>query len=205
MFERSRKGEQALLIQPHAGGPPDDGVLEEFADLARSAGANVVALLQARIEGSAQNTEMLNVRSGTPRTTIITSAAPVDNLQVQVIRDETELEGVRRARDSVLANISHEFRTPLAAQLASIELNLQASQQLKTAETLAMEAAVIVQKPPHPLSIWLEAQTKWQQAVNLLQTIPENATVASTAQQKLQSYQSNYQVISKRVELAEKV
>ena len=48
--------------------------------------------------------------------------AMVDGLQVQVIRDETELEAVRRARDSVLANISHEFRTPLAAQLASIEL-----------------------------------------------------------------------------------
>ena len=46
----------------------------------------------------------------------------VEGLQVQVIRDETELEAVRRARDSVLANISHEFRTPLAAQLASIEL-----------------------------------------------------------------------------------
>ena len=45
-------------------------------------------------------------------------------LQVQVMRDETELEAVRRARDSVLANISHEFRTPLAAQLASIELLL---------------------------------------------------------------------------------
>jgi GTP-binding protein HflX len=50
LFERSRKGEQALLIQPHAGGPPDDGLLEEFADLARSAGANVLAVLQARID-----------------------------------------------------------------------------------------------------------------------------------------------------------
>jgi signal transduction histidine kinase len=40
------------------------------------------------------------------------------------MRDETELEAVRRARDSVLANISHEFRTPLAAQLASVELML---------------------------------------------------------------------------------
>ncbi|HKE93264.1 MAG TPA: ATP-binding protein [Povalibacter sp.] len=79
-------------------------------------------ILRARIEGSAQATEKLNVREGSPRTTIITSAAPTDELQVQVIRDETELEGVRRARDSVLANISHEFRTPLAAQLASIEL-----------------------------------------------------------------------------------
>jgi signal transduction histidine kinase len=53
---------------------------------------------------------------------IITSAGMVDGLQVQVMRDETDLEAVRRARDSILANISHEFRTPLAAQLASIEL-----------------------------------------------------------------------------------
>jgi signal transduction histidine kinase len=79
-------------------------------------------IMLARIEGSARATERLNLREGSARTTIITSAAPVDDLQVQVIRDETELEGVRRARDSVLANISHEFRTPLAAQLASIEL-----------------------------------------------------------------------------------
>ena len=48
--------------------------------------------------------------------------AGADGLQVQVLRDETELEAVRRTRDTVLANISHEFRTPLAAQLASIEL-----------------------------------------------------------------------------------
>ncbi len=50
MFERSRKGEIALLIQPHAGGPPDEGALEEFADLARSAGASVAATLNARID-----------------------------------------------------------------------------------------------------------------------------------------------------------
>jgi signal transduction histidine kinase len=79
-------------------------------------------IIRARSDGSSQATEKLALREGSPRTTIITSAAPVEDLQVQVIRDETELEGVRRARDSVLANISHEFRTPLAAQLASIEL-----------------------------------------------------------------------------------
>ena len=56
------------------------------------------------------------------RQTVITSSRVVNGLQVQVLRDETELEGVRRARDTVLANVSHEFRTPLAAQLASIEL-----------------------------------------------------------------------------------
>jgi signal transduction histidine kinase len=79
-------------------------------------------ILHAREGDSARAVELLEFAEGPPRSTIITSAAPVDGLQVQVIRDETDLEAVRRARDSVLANISHEFRTPLAAQLASIEL-----------------------------------------------------------------------------------
>ena len=79
-------------------------------------------ILQARVDQRAQAVERLQVSESAPRTAIITSSAMVDGLQVQVIRDETELEGVRRARDTVLANISHEFRTPLAAQLASIEL-----------------------------------------------------------------------------------
>ncbi len=50
LFERSRKGEHALLIQPHAGGAPDDAELEEFAELARSAGATVATVLTARID-----------------------------------------------------------------------------------------------------------------------------------------------------------
>ncbi len=79
-------------------------------------------ILEARSSASARAVEQLSPTDGLPRTTVITSAAPVEGMQVQVIRDETELEAVRRARDTVLANISHEFRTPLAAQLASIEL-----------------------------------------------------------------------------------
>jgi len=81
-------------------------------------------IVQARSAPSAKAVEHLTAHRGDPRTTVITSSQPADGLQVQVIRDETELEAVRRARDSVLANISHEFRTPLAAQLASIELLL---------------------------------------------------------------------------------
>jgi len=87
-------------------------------------------IVQARSEGSAKAVEHLTAGAGDARTTVITSAAQVDGLQVQVIRDETELEAVRRARDSVLANISHEFRTPLAAQLASIELLLAGLEQM---------------------------------------------------------------------------
>jgi K+-sensing histidine kinase KdpD len=65
---------------------------------------------------------------------VIVSAAPIEGQQVQVLRDETELESVRRARDGVLANISHEFRTPLAAQLASIELLKDGVERMPPAE-----------------------------------------------------------------------
>jgi signal transduction histidine kinase len=42
--------------------------------------------------------------------------------QIVVLRDETDAESARRLRDAVVANVSHEFRTPLSAQRASLEL-----------------------------------------------------------------------------------
>jgi signal transduction histidine kinase/HAMP domain-containing protein len=79
-------------------------------------------ILSARVSPHSSAREMLCLRDGGLRSTIVLSAPPVQGVQVQILRDETDLEAARRARDSVLGNISHEFRTPLAAQLASIEL-----------------------------------------------------------------------------------
>ena len=50
MFDRSRGGENALLLQPHAPGRFDEAVLQEFEELARSAGARIVGTLNARVE-----------------------------------------------------------------------------------------------------------------------------------------------------------
>jgi GTP-binding protein HflX len=50
LFERSRKGERALLVQPQWVGESDPDALAEFRELARSAGASVVGTLSARIE-----------------------------------------------------------------------------------------------------------------------------------------------------------
>ncbi|HEX9472981.1 MAG TPA: ATP-binding protein [Steroidobacteraceae bacterium] len=79
-------------------------------------------IIAARQGRAARAAEQLKLADGLVRSTIIVSAPPADGRQVQLLRDETELEAVRRARDSVLGNISHEFRTPLAAQLAAIEM-----------------------------------------------------------------------------------
>jgi signal transduction histidine kinase/HAMP domain-containing protein len=79
-------------------------------------------ILAARSSSQANARELLCLSDGETRSTIVLSAPPIQGIQVQILRDETDLEAARRARDSVLGNISHEFRTPLAAQLASIEL-----------------------------------------------------------------------------------
>ena len=97
-------------------------------------------IVAARDRGEAQAVEFLQRADGAKRTVVLTSAGPVDGLQVQVMRDETDLEAARRARDSILANISHEFRTPLAAQLASLELlqeNLQEMPREQVEELVA--------------------------------------------------------------------
>jgi signal transduction histidine kinase/HAMP domain-containing protein len=79
-------------------------------------------IIAARARGAGRLAEQLRRPDGSVRSSIVVSAAPAEGRQVQLLRDETELEAARRARDSVLGNISHEFRTPLAAQLASIEM-----------------------------------------------------------------------------------
>jgi signal transduction histidine kinase len=79
-------------------------------------------ILAARHSPQSRARETLLLRDGSTRSAIIVSAPPVRGIQVQILRDETDLEAARRARDGVLGNISHEFRTPLAAQLAAIEL-----------------------------------------------------------------------------------
>jgi signal transduction histidine kinase len=81
-------------------------------------------IVEARRGGPGRALEQVTpFGANSPRRVVIASAPPAaDGMQVQVLRDETELEAARRTRDTVLANISHELRTPLAAQLASIEL-----------------------------------------------------------------------------------
>ncbi len=99
-------------------------------------------IVHARFRAGARATEHLLLPNGEQRTVVITSAAPgLDNSpvhtarQVQVLRDETEVETTRRLRDAVLANVSHEFKTPLSAQLASIELLLDQLPDLTTDQT----------------------------------------------------------------------
>jgi len=88
-------------------------------------------------------------------------------------------------------------------QLQQISLSFtqegSASAKFKSAQKLGMEAASLVQNPPHPLKVWQEAETKWHQAIILLDSIPDETSIYDQAKKKLAYYQINYKSISKRV------
>ncbi|MEH2436155.1 MAG: hypothetical protein V7K25_18225 [Nostoc sp.] len=71
--------------------------------------------------------------------------------------------------------------------------------KFKSAQKLGMEAASLLQKPPHPLKVWQQAENKWHQAIILLDSIPNETSVSDRANKKLAYYQINYKSITQRV------
>jgi GTPase len=73
VFERSKRGERALLVQPQVPGAADPSLLDEFSELARSAGASVVGVLTSRLDqpnprffiGSGKAEELKDLREET--------------------------------------------------------------------------------------------------------------------------------------------
>lgn len=78
-------------------------------------------------------------RSGKPIVLALTSSQLIppggDTVQIALVfRDVTEEEAVRRLRSYFLANISHEFRTPLSTLSASMELLLDERESFTLSE-----------------------------------------------------------------------
>jgi PAS domain S-box-containing protein len=86
-------------------------------------------------------------RSGQAATLAVTGARlnPPNGHTAQtvlVLRDVTEQEAVQRLRSDFLANISHEFRTPLSSLNASVELLLDEIEDLSTAEVVELMSSI---------------------------------------------------------------
>ena len=62
------------------------------------------------------------VIAGSMRPVLVRRLAASEGRQLLLLREENAIEAGRAMRDRVLANLSHEFQTPLSAQIASIEL-----------------------------------------------------------------------------------
>lgn len=82
---------------------------------------------------------------------------------------------------------------------ANLSPALSPEERYTAALNLAWEAAVVVQKPPHPVEIWQEARVKWRQAIRLLEAIPPESELFTQAKQKLTIYRGNYAAIDNRL------
>jgi signal transduction histidine kinase len=60
--------------------------------------------------------------TGSQRPLTLRRLAASGNRRILILREENAIEAARAMRDRILANLSHEFQTPLSAQIASIEL-----------------------------------------------------------------------------------
>ncbi|WP_062292845.1 hypothetical protein [Nostoc piscinale] len=70
---------------------------------------------------------------------------------------------------------------------------------LKAAQNLGLEASGLVQSPPHPLVVWQQAESKWLEAIRLLENIPQKTSVFIKVKDKLVRYRLNHQAISQKV------
>jgi signal transduction histidine kinase/HAMP domain-containing protein len=92
-------------------GQPLDAVLRHVGDDDGDAAATLETVRRERY-----------VPVGGSRPLVVRRLPASGNRQLLVVREENAVEAARGMRDRILANLSHEFQTPLSAQIASIEL-----------------------------------------------------------------------------------
>lgn len=100
------------------------------------------------------------------------------------------LEGQRKLKD---------YRIKYAAITGRLTQETQATEKFEEAQTMAWQAAVTVQNPPHKTYTWQRAVERWERAVQLLSEIPSFTTVSATARTKVVTYRQNQRTIAQQL------
>ncbi|NER35473.1 MAG: hypothetical protein F6J93_15965 [Oscillatoria sp. SIO1A7] len=95
-----------------------------------------------------------------------------------------------------LAAAKRDFQA-VAGSAAS---SLRSSNLIEAAKVFAMQAAVLSQSPPHPVSKWEQVVDLWENAVNRLQKISVDNPGYLEAQTKLAEYKTNLGIVRTRLE-----
>ncbi len=85
-----------------------------------------------------------------------------------------------------------------------INLEQDANKKLESAKNGTIEAAKLVQNPPHKSTVWKSAQDKRQQAIKLLEEIPPDSLLYADAQKALKIYRAELVQISKWVDIQQR-
>lgn len=85
-----------------------------------------------------------------------------------------------------------------------INTEQSSNKKLEFAKNSTLEAAKLVQNPPHKSTIWKSAQEKRQQALKILAEIPTDSLLYGDAQKLLKGYRSELIQITKWVEIQQR-
>jgi tetratricopeptide (TPR) repeat protein len=83
--------------------------------------------------------------------------------------------------------------------LQSFESEAGDLERVVDALEIAYEAAEKSQNPPHPIAYWQEIQTRWKEAIALLEQTHESSPAYNLAQRKLVEYKVNLNLINQRI------
>lgn len=102
--------------------------------------------------------------------------------------------GFDQAREKIVT-----YRANYAIINARLNEEQAAATKLEAAQTLAWQAAITAQNPPHSLRVWQRASQKWREAIELLEPIPSRTFAAIQGREKLEDYRRNYSTITRRM------
>jgi hypothetical protein len=97
------------------------------------------------------------------------------------------------------------YRANYTAISQRLTLEQTATDDLKRAQSLAWQAAVTAQSPPHSLAVWERASSKWAEASAILAAIPPYTSVTAQAKDRLATYRQNYAAIARRIQIEEQI
>ncbi len=138
----------------------------------------------------------------------IQTAQAAGDEAIDSLSSDTSLIEVNEAKQQIERSVQllepipswSSYYAQAQAILPEYENQVQALDQVSEAQTLAYQAAVKSQNPPHPVSTWQDIAGDWLQAANTLKAMAEDSPVRELADRKLIEYRANRAAILVRIE-----
>ena len=151
------------------------------------------------------NARSFDTQNLNPKT--ITKLESLTETRNQLQTAISELEEIPDRPASLYTDAQTEL-TALRPKLTEFDRKINteqvANKKLESAKNGTLDAAKLVQNPPHKSTVWKSAQEQRQQAVKLLEEIPTDSLQYSEAQKYLKAYRTELVQITKRVEIQQR-
>lgn len=143
------------------------------------------------------------------------------NLNPQTIQDVDSLVATRNQLQNVITQLEEipdrpislygdaqkeisDLRPKLESFDLKISIEQDANKKIEAAKDLTIEAATIVQNPPHRSTVWKNAQQKRQEALQILGEVPATSVLYADAQNRLKAYGDDLVQINRWVDIQQR-